>query len=102
MKPALFAYHAPTTLDAALKFLAGDADAMVLAGGQSLMPAMNFRVATPSVLVDIQHVEGLKGIAIADGQIRIKAMTRHREFELDADVRRANPLIAEVMQHVAH
>jgi CO/xanthine dehydrogenase FAD-binding subunit len=63
---------------------------------------MNFRVATPSVLVDIQHVEGLKGIAIADGQIRIKAMTRHREFELDADVRRANPLIAEVMQHVAH
>jgi CO/xanthine dehydrogenase FAD-binding subunit len=102
MKPALFAYHAPTTLDAALKFLAGDADAMVLAGGQSLMPAMNFRVATPSVLVDIQHVEGLKGIAIADGQIRIKAMTRHREFELNADVRRANPLIAEVMQHVAH
>jgi carbon-monoxide dehydrogenase medium subunit len=75
---------------------------MVLAGGQSLMPAINFRVATPSMLVDIQHVEGLKGIVIENGTIVIKAMTRHRELELDPDVRRANPLIAETMQHVAH
>jgi CO/xanthine dehydrogenase FAD-binding subunit len=102
MKPPLFAYQAPKTLDEAIKFLAGDADAMVLAGGQSLMPAMNFRVASPSMLVDIQHVEGLKGIAVANGAIVIKAMTRHREFELDPDVRRANPLIAEIMAHVAH
>jgi CO/xanthine dehydrogenase FAD-binding subunit len=102
MKPPLFAYRAPTTLDEAIKFLAGDADAMVLAGGQSLMPAMNFRVANPSMLVDIQHVEGLRGIAIDNGNIVIKAMTRHRELELDPDVRRANPLIAETMQHVAH
>jgi carbon-monoxide dehydrogenase medium subunit len=66
------------------------------------MPAMNFRVANPSMLVDIQHVEGLKGIVIENGEIVIKAMTRHRELELDPDVRRANPLIAETMQHVAH
>jgi CO/xanthine dehydrogenase FAD-binding subunit len=102
MKPPLFAYQAPRTLDEAIKFLASDADAMVLAGGQSLMPAMNFRVASPSMLVDIQHVEGLKGIAVANGAIVIKAMTRHRELELDPDVRRANPLIAEIMAHVAH
>ncbi len=57
-----------------------DADAMVLAGGQSLVPAMNFRVASPSMLVDIQHVEGLKGIAVEGGTIVIKAMTRHREL----------------------
>jgi CO/xanthine dehydrogenase FAD-binding subunit len=102
MKPPLFAYQAPKTLDEAIRFLASDADAMVLAGGQSLMPAMNFRVASPSMLVDIQHVEGLKGIAVANGAIVIKAMTRHRELELDPDVRRANPLIAEIMAHVAH
>jgi carbon-monoxide dehydrogenase medium subunit len=102
MKPPLFAYQAPKTVDEAIKFLASDADAMVLAGGQSLMPAMNFRVANPSLLVDIQHVEGLKGIAVVDGAIVIKAMTRHRELELDPDVRRANPLIAEIMAHVAH
>jgi carbon-monoxide dehydrogenase medium subunit len=102
MKPPLFDYRAPRTVDEAIKFLAGDADAMVLAGGQSLMPALNFRVASPSMLVDIQHVEGLKGISIEDGQIRIKAMTRHRELELDPEVRRLNPLIVEIMQHVAH
>jgi CO/xanthine dehydrogenase FAD-binding subunit len=102
MKPPLFAYRAPKTLDEAITVLASDADAMVLAGGQSLLPAMNFRVATPSLLVDIQHVEGLKGIAVANGTIVVKAMTRHREFELDPDVRRANPLVAEIMAHVAH
>jgi CO/xanthine dehydrogenase FAD-binding subunit len=102
MKPPLFAYQAPKTLDEAIKFLASDPDAMVLAGGQSLMPAMNFRVASPSLLVDIQHVEGLKGIAVVNGAIVIKAMARHRELELDPDVRRANPLIAEIMAHVAH
>jgi CO/xanthine dehydrogenase FAD-binding subunit len=102
MKPPLFDYRAPRTLDEAVKLLASDADAMVLAGGQSLMPALNFRVASPSLLVDIQHVDGLKGIAVEDGHIGIRAMTRHRELELDPDVQRLNPLVAEVMQHVAH
>jgi len=102
MKPSLFGYHAPKTLAEAVAILASDADAAVLAGGQSLLPAMNFRVAAPSTLVDIQHVAGLKGITIKDGAITVRAMTRHREFELDADARQANPLVAEVMQHVAH
>ena len=102
MKPPLFRYEAPRTLRDAVAILASDADAMVLAGGQSLLPAMNFRVAAPSLLVDIQHVEGLKGIAIEGERIIIKAMTRHRELELHPDVRRLNPLVAETMQHVAH
>ena len=102
MKPPLFRYEAPRTLRDAVAVLASDPDAMVLAGGQSLVPAMNFRVATPSLLVDIQHVEGLKGIAIDGDTIVIKAMTRHRELELHPEVRRVNPLIVETMQHVAH
>ena len=102
MKPPLFAYKAPKTLDEAIAALAGDDDALVLAGGQSLLPAMNFRLAAPSLLIDIQHVEGLKGVSIEDGRIVVKAMTRHRELELDERVRQANPLIAEVMEHVAH
>jgi CO/xanthine dehydrogenase FAD-binding subunit len=102
MKPPLFRYEAPRTLRDAVAVLASDPDAMVLAGGQSLVPAMNFRVATPSLLVDIQHVEGLKGIAIEGDSIVIKAMTRHRELELHPEVQRLNPLIAETMQHVAH
>jgi CO/xanthine dehydrogenase FAD-binding subunit len=102
MKPPLFRYEAPRTLGDAVAVLASDPDAMVLAGGQSLVPAMNFRVATPSLLVDIQHVEGLKGIAIEGDSIVIKAMTRHRELELHPEVQRLNPLVAETMQHVAH
>jgi CO/xanthine dehydrogenase FAD-binding subunit len=102
MKPSLFAYRAPTSIEEAVAAIAGDDDAMVLAGGQSLLPAMNFRVAQPSLLVDIQHVSGLKGIAIVGDIIVVRAMTRHREFELDETVRRANPVIAEAMEHVAH
>jgi carbon-monoxide dehydrogenase medium subunit len=102
MKPPLFAFRAPRTLDDAIAALASDDDAAVLAGGQSLLPAMNFRLAAPSLLVDIQHVPELKGLRVADGQIVVKAMTRHRELELDEAVKRANPLIAEIMEHVAH
>jgi CO/xanthine dehydrogenase FAD-binding subunit len=102
MKPSIFGYQAPTTIEDAINLLASDPDAVVLAGGQTLLPAMNFRAANPSLLVDIQHVEGLRGIHVGADCIVVKAMTRHREFELDAEVARVNPLIAEVMQHVAH
>jgi carbon-monoxide dehydrogenase medium subunit len=102
MKPPLFQYQAPRTLKEAVVALASDPDAMVLAGGQSLLPAMNFRLASPSLLVDIQHVAELKGIAIESGWIIVKAMTRHRELELDDGVRTANPLLIEAMAHVAH
>jgi CO/xanthine dehydrogenase FAD-binding subunit len=102
MKPPLFAYRAPKTLDEAITALASDDEAVVLAGGQSLLPALNFRLAAPSLLVDIQHVAGLKGIRIEQDLVVVKAMTRHRELELDEAVRQANPLIAEAMEHVAH
>jgi len=102
MKPPLFRYQAPRILKEAVVALASDPDAMVLAGGQSLLPAMNFRLANPSLLVDIQHVAELKGIAIEGGRIIVKAMTRHRELELDERVRAANPLLNEAMAHVAH
>lgn len=102
MKPPLFRYQAPRTLSDAVIALASEPDAMVLAGGQSLVPAMNFRLARPSLLVDIQHVAGLKGISIERDEIVVKAMTRHRELELDERVREANPLIFETMAHVAH
>lgn len=102
MKPSIFGYEAPTTIEQAINLLSGNADAVVLAGGQTLMPAMNFRAANPALLVDIQHIAGLRGIDVGDDGIVVKAMTRHREFERDADVLRVNPLIAEAMQHVAH
>ena len=102
MKPSIFGYKAPVTLEDTISILASDADAVVLAGGQTLLPAMNFRAANPSLLVDIQHVEGLRGIDVGVDSIVVKAMTRHRELELDPDVQRVNPLIAEFMQHVAH
>jgi CO/xanthine dehydrogenase FAD-binding subunit len=102
MKPPLFEYSAPNTLEEAVALLAADRDAMVLAGGQSLVPAMNFRLANPSRLVDIQHVVGLSGISVEAGDIVVKAMTRHRELELSDVAYRANPLIREAMAFVAH
>jgi CO/xanthine dehydrogenase FAD-binding subunit len=102
MKPPLFSYCAPTTIEECVDTLAADGDAVILAGGQSLLPAMNFRVAQPGTLIDIQRVAGLKGISVEDGAIVVKAMSRHRELELDPTVRRLNPLIAEAMEHVAH
>lgn len=102
MKPALFDYHAPQTLDDAVALLADIDGAMILAGGQSLVPGMNMRLANPAALIDIQHVPGLTGIEIADGVIRVGAMVRHRALELDAEVQKVQPLIREVMAHVAH
>ena len=102
MKPALFEYSAPKTVHEAVALLAADPGAMVLAGGQSLVPAMNLRLASPSRLVDIQHVAGLHGISVEGGKIVVKAMTRHRELELSDAAYKANPVIREAMAHVAH
>ena len=102
MKPALFDYVVPESVADALKELASDDMARPLAGGQSLIPTMNFRIATPSKLVDLRKISELKGISVDNGVIRIGAMTRHRELELDAAANQANPLIAEIMSNVAH
>ena len=102
MKPALFEYSAPKTVEEAVALLAGDPAAVVLAGGQSLVPAMNLRLASPSHLVDIQHIPGLRGISVEDGRIVVRAMTRHRELEQSDAAFAANPIIREAMAHVAH
>ncbi len=103
MKPAPFVFHRATSLDSALALLAAHPDAKPLAGGQSLIPAMNFRVAVPSALVDLNGVRELAGItATPSGGLRIGAMTRHVEVERSELVRTHTPLLHEAMPHVAH
>jgi aerobic carbon-monoxide dehydrogenase medium subunit len=104
MKPAPFKYIAATSLEHALSLKAehGD-DAKFLAGGQSLMPTMNFRLAQPAVLIDINGIDGGAGIRPGDaGHSRIGALTRYRALERDTAFARAFPLIAEALPHIAH
>lgn len=103
MKAPAFKYVRAETLDHALETLAsyGD-DARVIAGGQSLLPMMNMRVAQPAVLVDINGLAALRGIALIDGRLRIGALARHSEVLASADVAAAAPLLALAMPHVAH
>jgi carbon-monoxide dehydrogenase medium subunit len=104
MKPPLFDYHAPNTLDEALTLLAdyGD-DAKALAGGQSLVPAMNFRLAQPAILIDLNGIKCLFGIESQNGTgLRIGAMTRQRSVERSPLVATHAPLLAEAMPHIAH
>lgn len=104
MKPAPFEYHNPNTREEALALLAEHGDeAKVLAGGQSLVPSMNFRLAQPSILVDLNDVEDLFGISAGyDGSVQIKAMTRQRAVERDARVAELAPLVAEATPFIAH
>lgn len=103
MKPAPFEYYAPRTLDEALTLLAAHgSDAKPLAGGQSLVPAMNFRLATPAVLVDLNGIAALAGIEEHDGQVRVGAMTRQRSLETSDVIARRVPLVALALPHVAH
>lgn len=102
MKPPLFDYRLPSSIDEAIAFLEEDEGAMVLAGGQSLVPAMNMRLANPTRLVDIQRIPGLASIVVENGLIKVGAMTRHRDLELDDRVYKANPIIREALGHVAH
>ncbi|OGT95820.1 MAG: molybdopterin dehydrogenase, partial [Gemmatimonadetes bacterium RIFCSPLOWO2_02_FULL_71_11] len=102
MKPAPFAYHAPHTLDEALALLAAHGDAKPLAGGQSLIPAMNFRLARPAALVDLGGVAELRYVRAEGGVLALGAMTRQAELERSDAVARLAPLVAEAMPHVAH
>lgn len=103
MKPAPFAYLAPETLDEALELLTlhGE-EAKPLAGGQSLVPAMSFRLAQPAVLVDLGRIPGLTGIEETGEGLRIGAMTRQRAVERSPLVARLAPLVAETLPSVAH
>jgi carbon-monoxide dehydrogenase medium subunit len=107
MKPAPFAYHQPASVEEALALLAahkGGGEAKPLAGGQSLIPAMNFRLARPAVLVDLNRIAELSGIRDAADGLHIGAMTRQRAVERDPLVARRDgaPLLAEAMPFIAH
>jgi carbon-monoxide dehydrogenase medium subunit len=103
MKPAPFEYFAPETVADVLALLDEHGeDAKILAGGQSLVPMMNFRLVRPKVLVDINHVAGLSYIRESNGHLLIGAMTRHREVESSPAVERRNGLLADGVRYIGH
>lgn len=102
MKPPKFEYVAPSTVEEAVAARAAHESTFVLAGGQSLIPALNFRLAFPDALIDISRIPGLDRITVADGMIEVGAMVRHRQLELSEEAHRANPLLREALEHVAH
>lgn len=99
MKPAPFAYHAPTTLDEALDLLAAHPEARPLAGGQSLVPRMRLRVEKPPVIVDLNHVAELDGVRVEGGAVSVGALVRQQTLIEDDDVAAAHPLIRRAGSH---
>jgi aerobic carbon-monoxide dehydrogenase medium subunit len=103
VKPAPFAYERPASLDEALAVLAEHGDeAVPLAGGQSLVPMMNLRLAQPATVVDLNEVPGLDGIEERDGMLVIGAMARQRDVERSPVAGRLCPLLAAALHHVGN
>ncbi len=103
MKPAPFTYFAPTNLDEAVSLLGQyGADAKPLAGGQSLVPLMNFRLAKPRYLIDLNRIPELAYIRRADGVVAVGAMTRQFEAERSDVVGQLTPLLTEALKFVGH
>lgn len=100
MKPAPFTYHSPQSRVELLSLLAELDNARVLAGGQSLVPLLNLRLAAPDHLIDLNGVADLRDIELLDGRLCIGAMVRQREAERSAVVAQACPLLVEALQHV--
>jgi carbon-monoxide dehydrogenase medium subunit len=103
VKPAPFAYSRPQSVEEALQILAalGD-DAKVLAGGQSLLPILSMRLASPHHLVDINRLAELAYVRVADGFVRVGALARHAAVERDPAARLAQPLLSQALRLVAH
>src|SRR6266498_142364 len=103
MKPAPFEYHVPDSMEEALMLLRDlGGDAKLLAGGQSLVPAMNFRVVQPSALIDLNRIKELNYLREDADCLRIGAMTRERMLEIDPSIEKWSPLLKEAMPYVAH
>ena len=103
MKPPPFAYECPRDVAEAVALLAAHGeDARPLAGGQSLVPLLNFRLARPAVLVDLNRIEALGSIAVEDGTLRIGAMVRQAAVEADPHVACGWPVLHEAIGHIAH
>ena len=103
MKASAFAYARATSVSDALELLATHGDrAKVLSGGQSLMPAMNLRLISPELIVDIGELAELRGIEVSGDRVRIGALTRHAELARWPVISAHAPLLAEAIAHVAH
>ncbi len=103
MKASAFAYARATSVENALELLADQGDrAKVLSGGQSLMPAMNLRLISPELVVDIGGLAELRGIAVKQGILTIGALTRHVDLLKSSEIATHAPLLADAVTHVAH
>jgi len=102
MKPAPFEYLRVYSIDEALAALAEHDDAMILAGGQSLVPMMNFRLASPGLLVDINRVAELARIDVTPTGLTLGALVRWHELESSASIAHHNPLLRAAVRHIAH
>src|SRR5258705_671653 len=103
MKLPAFDYACPTTLPEAVQLLAsGDGEAKALAGGQSLVPMLAFRLAQPALLVDLRKLSDLRGIRISEKGVTLGAMVRWRDIEDDKRLNTAHPLLKAAIAHVAH
>jgi carbon-monoxide dehydrogenase medium subunit len=102
LKPAPFKYHDPRTVAEAVDLLASHENARALAGGQSLVPMMNFRYAMPDHVIDLNRVPELAYIRVEGDRLHIGAMTRQRDIEFSADVRDHCPVLQEALAHVGH
>jgi carbon-monoxide dehydrogenase medium subunit len=102
VKPAPFAYARARSVDEAVALLGATPDARLLAGGQSLMATLNMRLSAPPLLIDINGIGGLDGIALRNGAMEIGALTRHATVERSKEIAQHAPLIALAMPHIAH
>jgi carbon-monoxide dehydrogenase medium subunit len=102
VKPAPFAYKRARTVDEAVALLGQQADAKLLAGGQSLIATLNMRLSTPSLLVDINGIGGLDKIELKDGMVEIGALVRHAQAERSDLIAKHAPLIARALPHIGH
>jgi CO/xanthine dehydrogenase FAD-binding subunit len=102
MKPAAFEIARPRHVTEVLDLLSLHQDAKIIAGGQSLVPLMNLRIATPALLIDLGAVVGLAGISMVEGELRIGAMTRQKDLLNHPLIKASAPLVAAAMPHVGH
>src|SRR5512147_1566154 len=103
MKAPPFDYIKATTLAQVFQLLETHGDgARLLAGGQSLLAALNLRLSSPQVLIDITGIPGLTGITVANGKVTLGALTTHAEIERSPEIAQTLPLLAQAAPHIAH
>jgi carbon-monoxide dehydrogenase medium subunit len=103
VKPPDFEYHRPETVAETVSILSELApEARVLAGGQSLIPMLNMRLAAPAHIVDVNRVAGLSGVEVANGHVEVGALVRQRALEVHEEAATACPLLRQALVHVAH